>query len=405
MADAVRRIANTLAEARDEQLAQVVALVDAMQARGAADALIAPLRARLLRLRPARRPRFGRVLFTPLDPVIVPAASWQERTSTLPRTALEPIEQIVRAGLGSGTTAIERAVAAASGADPLAVARIGAQLWKPASDVLRQAAGNPPAVWSAAGLPAAWFHPIRLAVMAVLAAANEIEAWSRRDQPHAPSPAELESVLAAALPDGPAACGMLGAVLLSRLPHASADILLALSALGRPNSSPAPTPAHHAVDAALGQLDGAVGTEIGAAPLPDAAKAVERAALLLGGLGRGAGPLRRERLESIRRALDAQSRDRFADALAQWLAEPAQASVGEAASLAPALEASARDLRRFETAARQLGGGASYDQALRRAAEQVCALPGSIALTRIDRLRLAEILVGPEFALGFFVLS
>ena len=111
--------------------------------------------------------------------------------------------------------------------------------------------------------------------------------------------------------------------------------------------------------------------------------------------------MRRERLETARAALDARSRERFAETLTHLLAEPT-GEAADAVSLAPALEASARDLRRFETAARQLGGATSYDQALRRAAEEVFALPQSVALTRVERLRLAEILAGPEQALRLF---
>ena len=399
MADTVREIATTLGEARDEQVAQVVALVDAMQERGAADALIAPLRARLLRLRPPRRPRFGRVLFTPFDPVIVPATAWRDRTATLPRTALAPIEGIVRAGLGAGVVAIEAAVAEASGADPLAVGRLGQLLWKPASEALRRAPDHPPPAWADAGLPAALFPPICRAAATVLAAASAIEAWSRRSG--APQLAELERLLAAALAHDAGASGMLGAVLLARLPQASADILLALGALGKPEANAAPMPAQHAVEAVLGQLDGAAAAEVGSAPLPDAARTIERAALLLDGLGRNAGPMRRERLEAARAALDARSRERFAATLGHFLAEPAQ-EPADAAPLAPALEASARDLRRFETAARQLGGAQSYDHALRRAAEEVFAMPEAVALTRVERLRLAEILAGPEQALRLF---
>ncbi len=405
MADMVRRLANTLSEARDEQVARAVALVDAMQARGEADALIAPLRARLSRLRPARKLRLARVLFTPLDPVIVPAAAWQERTATLPRTALGPIEQIVRAGLGAETAVIEAAVADASSADPFAVARIGAMLWKPAADVLRRQADRVPAAWTDAGLPAALFHPIRLAVTAVLAAASEIEACCGRDQGSPPGADELERLLRAALPDGPGACATLGAVLLSRLPHASPDILLALAALGETDANAAPIPTQHAIEAALGQVDNVIVGEVGSAPLPTAARAIERAARLLEGLGRNAGPLRRERLDAIRTALATQSRERFAETLDGWLAEPALPLPDAGASLAPAMEASARDLRRFETAARQLGGGASYDQALRRAADQVRAMPDSVALTRVERLRLAEILAGSEQALRLFGLG
>ena len=76
---ALHDVARTLNAARDEQLARVVAVVDALPARGAADTLIAPLRPRLATLRPTRPLNLTRLLFTPLDPLIVPSAEWRRR--------------------------------------------------------------------------------------------------------------------------------------------------------------------------------------------------------------------------------------------------------------------------------------------------------------------------------------
>ena len=67
---AIREASRGLVEARDDQVAQIVAMVDAMPDRGAADHLIAPLRARLARTRPPRPLRFARLLFLPLDPLL-----------------------------------------------------------------------------------------------------------------------------------------------------------------------------------------------------------------------------------------------------------------------------------------------------------------------------------------------
>ena len=102
---AIREVARGLAAARDEQILQVVAMVDAMPNRGPADQLIAPLRARLALQRPPRPLRFARLLFMPLDPLIVPAARWRAAQPAIPRTVIAVLAAAVEADLGaSGRT-------------------------------------------------------------------------------------------------------------------------------------------------------------------------------------------------------------------------------------------------------------------------------------------------------------
>ena len=62
------------------------------------------------------------------------------------------------------------------------------------------------------------------------------------------------------------------------------------------------------------------------------------------------------------------------------------------------MESAARDLRRLGRIGRRLGQPAAYDALLSQIAKTVGGLsaPG---LTRMDRLRLAELLVGAEAAL------
>jgi len=50
--------------------------------------------------------------------------------------------------------------------------------------------------------------------------------------------------------------------------------------------------------------------------------------------------------------------------------------------------------------ARQVGGGEAYDRQLRRAAEALKPHAGEAAETFMDRVRLVEILQGPEAALA-----
>jgi hypothetical protein len=93
---AVRALTGEIAGAGDHQIMRIVAMVDAMTSRGVADAVIAPLRHRLTRLRPPRPLRFGRLMFHPLDPLIVPAAHWRPGRQAIPRTALMAMAEHVR---------------------------------------------------------------------------------------------------------------------------------------------------------------------------------------------------------------------------------------------------------------------------------------------------------------------
>jgi len=58
----------------------------------------------------------------------------------------------------------------------------------------------------------------------------------------------------------------------------------------------------------------------------------------------------------------------------------------------------ARGLRRLALAGRRFGAGTVYDKLLGRTAASACASAGS-TLTRMERLRLAELLVGADAAL------
>jgi hypothetical protein len=64
------------------------------------------------------------------------------------------------------------------------------------------------------------------------------------------------------------------------------------------------------------------------------------------------------------------------------------------------LESAARSLRRFEVAARRIGSADQYDQQLRHAAEALRPKPDEDAVARVSRIRLVEILRGPEAAMA-----
>jgi len=110
----IRKLQQSLFGAEDEQIKRVVAIVDALAERGAADRLIAPLRPRLAQLRPARPLRFCRLLFLPLDPLIVPAPKWRPMSLTIPRTVLEPLAVSVLDAMRPDARAAVEAVIAGS---------------------------------------------------------------------------------------------------------------------------------------------------------------------------------------------------------------------------------------------------------------------------------------------------
>ena len=119
----------SLATAQDSQITRLVAMVDTLPDRGVIDDLVAPLRSRLAQLRPARPLRFIRLLFTPLDPLIVPAPRWRPDGPSLPRTALPALAAAAHDTMGEEAAQIDGMIADRTTRDLPAIARAGALLW------------------------------------------------------------------------------------------------------------------------------------------------------------------------------------------------------------------------------------------------------------------------------------
>src|ERR1019366_3719591 len=102
---------------------------DAMPSRGPADQLIAPLRGRLARLRPPRPLRFARLLFLPLDPLIVPAARWRAEQPTIPRTVIPVLAAAVEAAFGATGRTVASMIEGRTTEDTAVVDAAGALLW------------------------------------------------------------------------------------------------------------------------------------------------------------------------------------------------------------------------------------------------------------------------------------
>lgn len=419
-------LARSLADSSDRKIGAIVGLIDAMADRGAADALLAPLRPRMAPLRLSRPLRFSRLVFLPLDPLIVSGPEWRPGMARLPRHAILPLSEAVRRSLGDDAAAIEARIAGRRSTDHGVIREIGPWLWPRAAAILRAiaaaaadgahaAAGGrneaDPAIaatWAAAGLPADALGPLTAGAAAVLAEAALL-AILERDAADgiAASDDTVQALLgrAAAGRDEPHAgfaWRFLMAALLARLPLADALLRLGIGTA----EQPVPPALYAAIAAALEDslaalergTDGA--DEIGSSDLAAAANAAQRNAALLDTLAAaGPGTARAQRAEALRQRLDGSCRARFAAALDHdvlpRLASPPDAQDADACQ---SLEQALRDLRRLEAIGRRLGGAALYDTLLREAAALAASgtAPGALA----DRVRLVELLVGPEEAMG-----
>jgi len=394
-------------EAADRQLVEVVALIDAMSDRGSADALVVPVRARLKQLRLRRPLRFSRLLFLPLDSVIVPGAEWRRAAIGVPRTAINPISEAIRGELGAATRDIDAIIRDRAVDECDAVLEAGSRLWPHAAE--RIADGPVPNNWNMhTGLQAEDYKAIAARLRWVWSEAIAIERLASE-----PCEAETHIEAVATILREPAAAGgqplnLMLEVLLKRLPD-QAGVLRALRVVATSRRGDKAADADTALRAMLDRLD--VDAERGAQEVfgghgwPSAGVAVSRAASLLDALSDEIRtPDGLKRIDAIRRKLDVACRRRFVGQLGDILLAPLdRCATTASATEVETLETNARELRRFEAASRRLGGGETYDAALRAAANRIAALNGSGAdagLTLADRARLVEIICGPEAALA-----
>ncbi len=367
-----------------------------MASRGSADALIAPLRPRLAALRPPRPLRFARLLFYPLDPLIVSAAHWRPDRNSIPRTAIAPVAEYVRLAMGADAAAIEARIQHRTTADTDIVAPCGALLWPAASSIL--SSPGVPDTWDRTGLGPAVYGPLAACLTALLdqAAAVETMAAGMANGLLPPDGMQIAAILTKVAASHLPALPMMIALLLARAPESAA-------ALPRAHTGATGVAVQAALDEAAERLllqleeDDSAEARIASANLANAGASVGWIASLLRQLDTvAATPHRRAHIQAIRRKLDASCKARFAAGLEQELLAP----LNDSAPLAiPALEAAARGLRVLETEARSIGGG-GYDRLLNKAAEAVGSRAANGQMQLVDRIRLVEILAGPEAAMA-----
>jgi hypothetical protein len=393
-------VRSSLAQARNEQLTRVVTLVDTLEKRGAADDLLVPLRAKLAELRPPRPLKLARLLFVPLDSLIVPAPHWSPASPSIPRTAIAPLSRIVEDRLGPAAKMVQAAIAGRFADDTAAIAAGGELLWPAAANILKQA--PMPADWTAAGIPAAAYPQLAASIAFLLEHALTVQRLVDNAVPDAPAALDpIPTLLALSITVGAWTPGILVALLLARLPQGELlrEVLFRSADLSNQGGRAVLDCAVNFVLEGIETRGGAEGPLAGI-KLSQARDEIGRLTTLLDQLAaHAASPDLRHRVEALRRGVNESCRRRFEKGLTCELLEPLKALLEDTdPMLITAFEETARDLRRLEFVARQVDNAMPYHGLLQRATQAIKEQVHSPALTLADRVRLVELLAGPDEA-------
>lgn len=384
-----RRLGHALAAASDAALARVVAVFDRLADRRDADRVLDAARPRLRRLRPPRPIALPRLLFLPLDGAIADARNWKRQNGNLPRSALVPLSEAVRAAIGDQAQAIEAQIAGHSFANLPVVGAAGLRLWQAAAT----ATLAPPASWAATGLAATDFrHCAELAagvwrhaapLWAALVAAR-----------HGPPETLVQAALLDAANEPPiVAEAMLATLLMKAAKPGSVTAAAAAAKVGTAGMA----------EAMLDRWIADCQPDITAADPLGASRIAEEFAEAIADLDAspaGRQPERRQRIAALRHQADEACRAAFTEATRQALLTPLSSPGQQFDDAAVhALESAARSLKRLEQAGRCLGSAPAYDAAVRRITDAFRALRAAPGANIADLARLTEIIAGPEAAM------
>ena len=404
---AVRALRSDLRAADDEKIRRIIAMLDDVSDAPGKQALLDPIRARLGSLKPARPLRFTRLLFIPLDPLAVPATAWRPGGAAIPRTTLQAFAGVVRAGLGQHALSIDGIISGHSTNDLQVITVAGEALWPRAAEVL--AASSIPADWSETGLRPALYLPLARTIAAVLRRGPRLRCLLRDGEVAALEADErlIADILLNITDEPSEGCAIIAQLILLQSPHAAPLLRQFISS--RPNASHRAflqEAMAQATERALTQMESPTGSveEICRAPLADVADHVRKISTLLRELAIDTStPDQRRRLKGLRDKLDQVCRTKFADGLSTGLTRPLSAGPGNVDREGQTeMEICARHLRAMETAMRKVAGSGHYDDLLLQASETVEAAAQAGILTPVRKLRLIEILSGPDVAASVY---
>jgi hypothetical protein len=393
--DALSRISKRTSKASDTVLQQVVAVLEAVPSRAVLDPIIEAARPRLRMLRPPRPITFARILFLPFDGAVVPLKEWTSGSAKLPRPALLPISEALRAAMGPTAEKISANLGGRNFFDVLQVDSEGRALWAEAAQLA-------PTLSFPQGLPAAGLNGAQTLALLQLAASIWRQAdriWEAKLASFSgPSP---ELVIAAL--KGPAQEGqnVFSLALLSLLDRAQSpgSVLATASRLSPIAGSIA--------DEKLAELQS---HPLEALPAEDPVRAAhiaeEYVALLKELEGAPSGRMKDRRavitplLQKVGVAVEEVSQHIVNRQLLHALHEP---NAKRRAAVVLNIEILARALRRLEDAGRRAGRFEAFDKLHASHAAKLNAVLNALdggGLQRHDVIRIAEILLGIEKAMA-----
>lgn len=391
-----RHLIHALASASDMALAQVIEILDRLPDRSEADRLLDAARPRLRQIRPSRSLQFTRLLFLPLDGAISDNREWQKGDARLPRSALPAIAEAVRLAMGAGAERLEASFNGKFFHDTAAVDRAGQILWGAAARLAPDLKPGPR--WERAGLRADDFVPlVQLAAglwqhAGPLWAAIQLAGWGPPDE-------AVRAALSPMVGENSPAFGMALATLMQK---ATSPGQVAREAARLSDKTGI------IADAAVDDWLERARVQLPSEDLLTAAAFAEsfgRAFQDLENAPATRNPRRGARLVQLRQEAEVTCRLAYEEGLENHILRQLPAfCVSATPELILAMEAQARALRRIENIGRRYGPDHGYDGAGRRVAAALetarqALEPGG--MTKLDLARLAEILLGPQAALGF----
>ncbi|WP_428377152.1 hypothetical protein [Lichenicoccus sp.] len=386
-----------LQDASDAAVLRITLMVDGLAARGEADRVLDAVRPRLAALRPKRRRTLARTLFEPFDPVIVTPAAWRAGVGSIPRSFIAPVTALVRSRLPN-IAAVEAVLAAGGMPDQ--------GLWADTAGLLDP--HGLPAHWDSTafraetGIRPGMLEPLcaatrllfsQVAILRLASLGQELDRETMRP------------LLLAAARSGAVGWSLVVALLLeqSTRPAEMVDSLL-LFARETIVARPLEAALRSVVPIVVGRLD-----KPAAAPPLDGDQALDAQARLaariasfsslrgeLAGTARQLAPRRTEM--AIRCCAELAS---GFEQVRTWAAAAPADPVAEH-EMADRLESRLRALRRLDVASRPLGAPEDHERMLGEAVAFCADGSQETWLTRVDRLRLCEILVGAHAAERLF---
>jgi len=385
----LRHLIRQLAAATDSQVLRIIATVETAADRREAEILLSPLRPRLNVLRPPRRLRIRRLMFYPLDPVILPPRRWRPGRPAIPRSILTPLATTVATAIPASIAQAEALLAGQTTANKALIRAAGSVIW-PATAAALDAVAKP-AAWSDTGLAVAHYHALAPILAALLRQASALETLILTALPGMlpPSADAVHAILRAVEQDHPPALPTLFLLLMMRLPEPA--VLFSLSRRD-PTTRGLAAARADAVAFLLERIEreGAAAW-IAGGPLAEAAETVRRLLELLMLIDQRGSAAMHPTCLALRQALDLACRRRVEVAV--------QSDLLPALSHRPvepeALETMTLGLALFHAEAREVGGKQFYDTMLGR-------LMATIRQHTQPPLaaRLIEILLGTDAALA-----